>query len=63
MAKKYLDDSGLSYFYQKIKAKFYTKTQVDEIVADIAIYATHDNNGTVTIHNVEVVPDASTKSY
>lgn len=42
---------------------FYTKTEVDNLIAANAVTASHDGNGTVTISGISTLPDASTQSY
>ena len=42
---------------------FYTKAEVDAAIAAMAVTASHDGNGTVTISGISSLPDASTQSY
>ncbi|WP_298535684.1 pyocin knob domain-containing protein [uncultured Methanobrevibacter sp.] len=44
-------------------SSFYTKTEVDNLIAANAVTASHDGNGTVTISGISTLPDASTQSY
>lgn len=60
---KYLNETGLRYFWQKIIALFYTKTEVDNLIVANAVTASYDGNGTVTISGISTLPDASTQSY
>ena len=42
---------------------YYTKTETDAAIAAMAVTASHDGNGTVTISGISSLNDAATESY
>ena len=48
---KFLDVSGLNYLWQKLKSKFYTKAEVDQMIANKSITYSY-SNGTLTIEGI-----------